>query len=288
MPDNRRFESKFYTQSRPANVGMFVDTSVCIGCKACQVACKEWNELAGEPDDFEVQPDGRLKAINFTGDSYDNTGRLTATNWRHVRFIETGSTLEGNMAWYMMSDSCKHCTQAGCLEVCPTHALMRTDLGNVIVQQDVCNGCRACIPACPYGVISYNKVSGRVNKCTLCDDRIHNGLETACAKACPTDSIVFGEVDDLRAKARQRVALLKQQGHKKAMLYGDTDILGGLNVFYLLLDDPEVYGQPRAPQLPQKNLIPGSLASIATAIFLGISALITLRGRRPKPQGREA
>src|SRR5688500_6717131 len=147
--------------------GMFVDTSVCIGCKACQVACKEWNELEGEPEHFAVQPDGLLKAINFTGDSYDNTGHLSSTNWRHVRFIENIPADRSTTAWYMMSDSCKHCQQAGCLEVCPTHALMRTDLDNVIIQQDVCNGCRAFIPACPFGVISYNKKTGRVNKCTL-------------------------------------------------------------------------------------------------------------------------
>ncbi len=266
--------------------GMFVDTSVCIGCKACQVACKEWNELGGEPDHF-AEVDGRLKAINFTGNSYDNTGHLSATNWRHVRFIENITADRSNVAWYMMSDSCKHCTQAGCLEVCPTHALMRTDLGNVVVQQDVCNGCRACIPACPFGVISYNKQTGRVDKCTLCDDRIHNGLETACAKACPTDSIVFGEVDDLRARARTRVETLKTAGFNKAQLYGDTDILGGLNVFYLLLDDPEVYEQPRNPQLPQKNLIPGSLFSIATAIVLGLSGLFAFRNRGARAQAAE-
>jgi formate dehydrogenase iron-sulfur subunit len=156
---------------------------------------------------------------------------------------------------------------------------MLTDLGNVVVQQDVCNGCRACIAACPFGVISYNQQTGRVNKCTLCDDRIHKGLETACAKACPTDSIVFGEVDELRAQARQRVDTLKTLGYNKAQLYGDTDILGGLNVFYLLLDDPEEDGQPRAPQLPQKNVLPGSLASIGTAIVLGLSALIAFRER---------
>jgi formate dehydrogenase iron-sulfur subunit len=251
---------------------------VCIGCKACQVACKEWNSLEGEPDAFQ-EVDGRLKAVNFTGNSYDNTGHLSATNWRHVRFIEKIAEDRSNVAWYMMSDSCKHCVQAGCLEVCPTHALMRTDLGNVVVQQDVCNGCRACIPACPFGVISYNQQSGRVNKCTLCDDRIHNGLETACAKACPTDSIVFGEVDALRVQARQRVESLKTLGYSKAQLYGDTDVLGGLNVFYLLLDDPEEYGQPRAPQLPQKDLLAGSLASIGTAILLGLSALIAFRQR---------
>ncbi len=262
--------------------GMFVDTSVCIGCKACQVACKEWNELGGEPDDF-AEVDGRLTAINFTGNSYDNTGRMTATNWRHVRFIENIAPDRSTAAWYMMSDSCKHCTQAGCLEVCPTHALMRTDLGNVVVQQDVCNGCRACIPACPFGVISYNKRTGRVNKCTLCDDRIHMGLETACAKACPTDSIVFGEVEELRTVARNRVGTLRTLGYPKAHVYGDDDVLGGLNVFYLLLDDPEVYGQPRNPQLPQRNLVADSLVSVGTAILLGLTSLVAFRSRRARP-----
>src|SRR5512140_1162471 len=135
--------------------GMFVDTSLCIGCKACQVACKEWNNLGGTPERFQTV-DGALKAVNFTGNSYDNTAHLTAYDWRHVRFIENFSPDRSTAAWFMMSDSCKHCVQAGCLDVCPTHAIIRTDLGNVFIQQDVCNGCRACIPACPFGVISYN------------------------------------------------------------------------------------------------------------------------------------
>ena len=261
--------------------GMFVDTSICIGCKACQVACKEWNNLAGTPSRFETV-DNSLKAVNFTGDSYDNTANMSAYDWRRVRFIEAIPPDRSSGAWYMMSDSCKHCVQAGCLNVCPTHALTRTDLGNVVVQQDVCNGCRDCIAACPFGVISYNHETGIAAKCTLCDDRIHAGLETACAKVCPTGSIKFGEVSELRAEAAQRVAALQQAGFAKAQIYGDEKILGGLNVFYLLLDDPEEYGQPRAPQLPQKNLIPGSLASIGTAIVLGLSALVAFRERGTK------
>ncbi|MCW1968772.1 MAG: 4Fe-4S dicluster domain-containing protein [Anaerolineae bacterium] len=260
--------------------GMFVDTSICIGCKACQVACKEWNGLEGEPDHFTKDAGGQLRATNFTGMSYDNTGGMSATNWRQVRFVETGSVTQGNMAWYMMSDSCKHCNEAGCLEVCPTQALIRTDLGNVVVQQDVCNGCRNCIPACPFDVISYNKKTGRVNKCTLCDDRVHNGLETACAKACPTDSIVFGDVDKLAAQARTRVELLKKQGFNKAQLYGQDDgRLGGLNVFYLLLDEPEKYNQPKNPTLPQKTGLPASIAGAITSLILGLGALVAFRNR---------
>ncbi|RPI20703.1 MAG: 4Fe-4S dicluster domain-containing protein, partial [Chloroflexota bacterium] len=223
--------------------GLFVDTSVCIGCKACQVACKEWNVLAGTPERFQVV-DNQLKAVNFTGDSYDNTGSLTAYDWRRVRFIENIPADRSTAAWYMMSDSCKHCVQAGCLEACPTHAITRTDMGNVIIQDDVCNGCRNCIAACPFGVISFNRQTGRVAKCTLCNDRIHAGLETACAKVCPTGSIQYGDVDKLMATAQQRVGTLKGQGYQKAQLYGEANILGGLNVFYLLLDEPGVYGLP--------------------------------------------
>ncbi len=247
--------------------GMMVDTSLCIGCKACQVACKEWNSLPAE------------EHFTFTGNSYDNTGHLTANTWRHVRFIEVFSPDRTQAAWYMMSDSCKHCTEAGCMEVCPTHAIIRTDLGNVVVQPDVCNGCRNCIPACPYGVISFNPKDGKVHKCTLCDDRIHAGLEPACAKACPTDSIVYGDVDELRAKARERVKTLQAAGYPKAQVYGEADILGGLNVFFLLLDDPEVYGQPSKPTLPQKNLIPGYLGSAVSGVLLGLAAVMSFRER---------
>ncbi len=261
--------------------GMFIDTTLCIGCKACQVACKEWNNIGGDPDHFEHDDDGQMvKAINFTGNSYDNTGSMSAYDWRQVRFIEKIADDRSNVSWYMMSDSCKHCNQAGCLEVCPTHALIRTDLGNVVIQQDVCNGCRACIPACPFGVISYNKQSGRVNKCTLCDDRIHNGLETACAKACPTDSIVYGDVDQLRIQAKRRVDTLQNQGFNKAHIYGDTDMLGGLNVFFLLIDDPEVYNQPINPVLPQKPASRSTIGGVLSAFVLGLGALLAFRRRR--------
>jgi formate dehydrogenase iron-sulfur subunit len=258
---------------------MFVDTSICIGCKSCQVACKQWNGLSGTPTRFQAVSGG-LQAVNFTGNSYDNTARLTAYDWRHVRFIEAIPPDRSSAAWYMMSDSCKHCTQAGCLDVCPTHAITRTDLGNVIVQEDVCNGCRDCIAACPFGVISFNHETGVTAKCTLCNDRIHAGLETACAKVCPTGSIKFGNVNELRALASQRLNTLHQAGYAKANIYGDETILGGLNVFYLLLDEPQVYGQPVHPQLPERNLVVDSLISIGTAVVLGLSALIAFRRRR--------
>ena len=167
--------------------GMFIDTSICTGCKACQVACKEWNGLEAEPTHFKSVPGSAVMvANNFSGNSYDNTQKLTATNWRHVRFIEQINETRTDGRWLFMSDSCKHCNDAGCLNACPVSAIVRTDMGNVIVQQEVCIGCKYCIPSCPFGVISYSEKTHTAQKCTLCNDRIHNGLGTACAKACPT------------------------------------------------------------------------------------------------------
>lgn len=207
--------------------GMFVDTSICTGCKACQVACKEWNELEREPSHFRFDNTlGHEVAINFTGNSYDNTGKLSATDWRHVRFIEQFNQDRSEARWLFMSDSCKHCNDAGCLNACPVNAIIRTDLGNVIVQEDTCIGCKYCVAACPFGVIAYSGKTGTTHKCTLCNDRIHNGLGTACAKACPTGSILFGEVADLKAKADARLAQLKERGEQKANIYGYNEGAG--------------------------------------------------------------
>ncbi|HEX9118050.1 MAG TPA: 4Fe-4S dicluster domain-containing protein [Anaerolineae bacterium] len=262
--------------------GMFVDTSICTGCKACQVACKQWNGLAAEPQDFRFDAaQGHPVAVNFTGKSYDNTGRLTATNWRHVRFIEVFSPDRREAHWYFSSDSCKHCADAGCLNNCPTGAITRTDLGNVVVDQATCIGCKYCIPSCPWGVISFNESTGTVWKCTLCNDRIHNGLGTACAKACPTGSIRFGEVADLRAAAAARLAQLQSQGYRTANIYGLTEA-AGLNVFYLFLDRPSVYGQPENPVVPQQRLDTSALVTVGGALALGLAALVSFRERGQK------
>ena len=190
-------------------LGFYTDTTICIGCKACEVACKNWNQLPAE--------NGGIKEMS--GQSYDNTERLDGIHWRHVRFIEqfTGP-YEGR--WLMMSDVCKHCVQAGCLEVCPTGAIIRTEFDTVVIQSDVCNGCRACIAACPFGVIDINPAAGTAQKCTLCYDRMQVGLEPACAKACPTDSIQFGPVDELRAR---RLAQFRASAHPLVFTPGDND-----------------------------------------------------------------
>ncbi len=266
--------------------GMFVDTTICTGCKACQVACKEWNGLAPEPRHFGRKPGKPYPvAVNFTGNSYDNTGSLSATDWRHVRFIEQFSEDRSTARWLFSSDSCKHCNNAGCLNACPTKAIIRTDLGNVIVQQDVCIGCKACVAACPFGVIAFSEESGTARKCTLCNDRIHNGLGTACAKACPTGSISFGEVAELKKRADLRLAQLKSQGMSGANIYGYTEA-GGLNVFYLLADRPAVYGLPERPvKVPQERLPRSSTATVLAAVGVGVAALAAFRERGAREDG---
>jgi len=224
--------------------GFFTDTTLCIGCKACEVACKEWNNL---PADH----------LGLTGQSYDNTGALSANTWRHVAFIE--QTVRNDQqspfqsGWLMMSDVCKHCHNAPCLEACPTGALFRTEFDTVVIQQDICNGCGYCVPACPFGVVDVSILDGKAHKCTLCYDRLKGGLEPACAKACPTNSIQFGELSDLQQRAKKRVETLHDAGVSRAYLYGTpgapgaTGDLGHLNAFFLLTDRPETYNLPVAP-----------------------------------------
>ena len=249
-------------------MGFFTDTSVCIGCKACEVACKEWNNV---PED----------GLNLLGMSFDNTGALDANTWRHVAFIEQ-STPSGDLRWLMASDVCKHCTHAACLDVCPTGSLFRTEFGTVVVQEDICNGCGYCIPACPFGVIDQRRGDGRAWKCTLCYDRIGDGLMPACATACPTKSIQYGPLDELRAQAADRVAALHADGVTDARLYGDEadNGVGGTGAFFLLLDEPEVYGLPPDPVDTTRDLHEMWLttAAAAAATVVGV-ALAFLGGR---------
>ncbi len=295
-------------EDAPARKGFFTDTSVCIGCKACEVACKEWNHV---PED----------GLQMLGSSYDNTGALGASTWRHVAFIEqskplgsldpgmggtpvgppasdalnaaAGEALQGDRTalgtdtgsvdlgmpafalpgqadglqrsdfrWLMSSDVCKHCTHAACLDVCPTGSLFRTEFGTVVVQDDICNGCGYCIPACPYGVIDRRGGDkgapgvGGAQKCTLCYDRLQGGLEPACAKACPTQSIQFGDLAELRTRAQTRLEQLHAAGVDDARLYGENpdDGVGGAGALFLLLDEPEVYGLPPDPVVTTRDL----------------------------------
>jgi formate dehydrogenase iron-sulfur subunit len=278
----------------PPRMGFFTDTSICIGCKACEVACKEWNEV---PED----------GLNFLGLSFDNTGGLSADSWRHVAFIEQRKPLalqdpgvddaqdgatsveaggDGGRAgfrWLMASDVCKHCTHAACLDVCPTGALFRTEFGTVVVQQDICNGCGYCVPACPYGVIDQRKEDGRVFKCTLCYDRLGEGQEPACAKACPTNSIQFGELDELRERAGARVEQMHEAGIAEARLYGHDpdDGVGGDGAFFLLLDEPEVYGLPPDPVVTTRDAAAMWRHAGVAAAGLLTGVALSFLGRRP-------
>ena len=272
-------------------VGFFTDSSICIGCKACEVACKEWNLV---PDD----------GLNFLANSYDNSGGLGADTWRHVAFIEqkrnppheagfvgtpgeppheagfVGTPGDGDVRWLMNSDVCKHCREAACLEACPTGAIFRTEFGTVVIQPDVCNGCGYCVPACPFGVIDRRERDGRAFKCTLCYDRLKLDLMPACAKACPTQSITFGPVEEMEQKARRRLARLRAEGVGEARLYGTEGAggegVGGTGSIFLLLDRPEVYGLPSEPVTPTRRLAEGwgAAAIAAGALMLGVVAAV--------------
>jgi len=262
------------TPNRSARKGFFTDTTLCIGCKACEVACKQWNQL---PDD----------GLLFTGMSYDNTVALGASTWRHVAFIERPVALStqdaGAFSWLFSSDVCKHCVRAGCLESCPTGAIIRTEFDSVYVQPDVCNGCGYCVVNCPFGVIDRREDDGRAWKCTLCYDRLKEDLQPACAKACPTDSIKFGDIETLLETARDRVDALHEKGMREAYLYG-ADAASqpgteGLNAFFLLAEQPEAYNLPPEPVTPTKQVKPAwrsfamaTVGLIALAVGSALSA----------------
>ncbi len=282
-------------------MGFFTDTTVCIGCKSCEVACKQWNDLPADGSDF-----GK-------GRSLDHTGSLSASSWRHVHFVEIAppqpgtdarAPLGGHMPqlpasdddldlvgvaqgealpeagmdrWLFASDVCKHCSNAGCLDACPTGALIRTEFETVIVQSDVCNGCGYCVTACPFGVIARDPFDGRAAKCTLCYDRLQDGLEPACAKACPTDSIQFGPYEELVERAQRRVVELHGRGLETAYLYGAGDegadqLAGGLGAFFLLTEPPERFGLPAQADSPVQAGMP---VATATGLAAGVAALAT-------------
>jgi formate dehydrogenase iron-sulfur subunit len=258
-------------------LGFLTDVTLCIGCKACEVACKQWNQL----------PSNNGGVVALTGNSYDNTGTLDGITWRHVQFVEDFSEDRTRSRWLMHSDVCKHCVRAGCLEVCPTGAIVRTEFDTVVIQADVCNGCRNCIPACPFDVIDINPMTNTAMKCTLCYDRLQAGMVPACAQACPTDSIKFGPVRQLRAEADRRIVHLRNQGITDARIYGDESMLGGLNAFSIIVGEPEWYGLPRNPRLPSSSLLGEGVFGAVSAVVVAILGAISFRKLGPARQARE-
>ena len=256
--------------------GFFTDSTLCIGCKACEVACKEWND---------VPHDG----FAFSGLSYDNTLTLGHSTWRHVKFVERdtiigrGGNAPDHMSWEFSSDVCKHCENAGCLEACPTGSIIRTEFGGVFVQPDICNGCGYCIVSCPFGVIDRRPDDGRAFKCTFCYDRQKAGEIPACAKACPTQSILFGDLDELQRVADARIAKLHGDGMHDAAIYNPTDTsVGGIHAFFLVRGDPKTYNLPPDPIVPTALLKPAwNAAAIgAAAMALGSVLAFALGGRK--------
>ncbi len=257
-----------------ATTAFLTDATLCIGCKACEVACKEWNDVPA--DGFE-----------WIGRSYDNTLHLGASTWRHVAFAEMTTALGagGNsgeqISWTFVSDVCKHCENAGCLDACPTGSIVRTEFGSVYVQPDVCNGCGYCVVGCPFGVIDRRPDDGRAFKCTFCYDRQRAGLEPACAKACPTKSILFGDLAELQGKAAARIGELRANGIDDAVIYDPQDTsVGGIHAMFIVRGDPRTYNLPPAPEVPSVYLRAGWSSAAAAAAVLVAGTLISFFSRR--------
>ncbi|MGI6307790.1 MAG: 4Fe-4S dicluster domain-containing protein [Dethiobacteria bacterium] len=232
-----------------------IDTTKCIGCRSCQVACKNWNQLPATETAF--------------AGSYENPSDLSSETWSRVRFNEHADN--GEVKWYFSFYSCMHCSEPACINVCQFDALSKSGTGPVIVDRELCKGCGACAAVCPFQVPRTG--GGKMWKCTFCTDRIGNGLETACAKACPTGTISFGDADEKIAEAEARVSLLQERGYANAQIYGKEE-LGGLSVIYILADTPDKYGLPVNPEvsLATTYLWKVALAPVKALATVGLAA----------------
>ncbi len=219
---------------------MLIDVTRCMGCRACQVACKQWNQLPAEK-------------TRFTG-TYQNPPKLSATTWTLVNFIEP-EDFDQNPRWLFRKQSCFHCLEATCVNVCPTGAAKKREDGIVHIDQNMCSGCKYCVETCPFLTPHFNEDSGTVTKCRMCLDRVAGGLKPACATACPTGAVSYGDRTAMLSLARQRTdAIKKDNPQSNPYLYGEKE-LGGLGVMYLLPENnPELYRLPTDPRLPTEKI----------------------------------
>ncbi|HEU4489127.1 MAG TPA: formate dehydrogenase subunit beta [Actinomycetota bacterium] len=263
-------------------VSKLVDMDLCIGCKACEVACKEWNDLPAD------------ETHNFG--SYQSHEDLTASTWDLMRFNEVELN-DGDLAWLIRKDGCMHCEDPGCLAACPAPgAIVQYENGIVDFDQENCIGCQYCVAGCPFNIPRFDSETKKVYKCTLCIDRVSSSLEPACVKACPTGAIRYGSKEDMLAYGTDKVAKLKARGFDDAMLYNPEGV-GGLHMMYVvprgeLLED---YGLPENPTVTATaSFFPvmSALRKIGSismwAGLIGTAVFFLRTGRRPAPPEDEA
>ena len=244
-------------------VAKLIDVTTCIGCKACQAACMEWNDIRDE--------------VGSCSGVYDNPTNLTENSWTVMRFSEIEE--QGKLEWLIRKDGCMHCADPGCLKACPAPgAIVQYANGIVDFHEENCIGCGYCITGCPFDVPRISKKDNKAYKCTLCSDRVAVNQAPACVKACPTGALQFGSKEDMKDYAHERIADLKERGFDKAGLY-DPEGVGGTHVMYVLhhADRPHLYsGLPQDPQIsPLVSIWKGATKPLA-ALALGLVALGSL------------
>jgi formate dehydrogenase iron-sulfur subunit len=258
-------ERRSATTTQPPNVrettkvAKLIDISKCIGCKACQAACMEWNDLRD--------------AVGESQGVYDNPRDLTDQSWTVMRFYEVEP--DGKLEWLIRKDGCMHCADPGCLKACPSPgAIVQYSNGIVDFQEENCIGCGYCITGCPFNVPRISKKDNKAYKCTLCSDRVAVGLEPACVKTCPTGAIVFGSKDDVKYHAEERIVDLKERGYQNAGLY-DPPGVGGTHVMYVLqhADRPELYSLPKDPHVSPLVSLWKGVAKPLALLALGVAAV---------------